>query len=100
MALKKPGPGDKLAYFTRRTIDKGKVILWRFEGDELTNVEYTCPHCGYNGETQQNFEEIKITITTEKGKKKRVRAFRFQCDKCGKDIDIVRWTKKGPRKAS
>lgn len=98
MVLRKPGPGDKIAHFTRRAIGKGKIMLWRFEGEDITNVEYTCPHCGHNGETQQTFEEIKITIITEKGKKKRVRAFRFQCEKCKKDIDIVRWTKKGRKK--
>lgn len=98
MALKKPQPGDKLAYFTRRAIDNGKIMLWRLEGEELTNIEYTCPHCGHSGEKQQTFEEIKVSIKDEKGKRKTVRAFRFQCDKCGQNIDIVRWTKKGRKK--
>jgi len=97
MALRKPKPGDKLAYFTKRTIgEKGKVMVWRFEGEELANIEYTCPFCGYQGEKQQKFERIKISIKDESGKRRQVQVFRFQCDNCGKNIDLEKWVKKGP----
>lgn len=98
MALKRPKPGDKLDYFTRRTIDKGKAMVWKFEGEKLANIEYTCPYCNSKGEKQQKFERIRTSIVNEKGKRKRVEAFRFQCDSCGKDIDLVKWVKKGRKK--
>ena len=98
MTLRKPGPGDKLAYFTRRKLDKGNVVIWMFEGDELCNIEYVCPHCGHSGEKQAEFKREKVRMEI-KGKKKTVQAFIFTCDKCGKEIKLEKWTKKGRKKA-
>ncbi len=102
MALRKPYPNDKLSYFTRRTLgDKGKVIVWRFEGEELANIEYTCPHCGSSGEKQQPFARQKKRMEIA-GKKKVVDVFTFTCDSCNQNIDLEKWGKKGPgrRKAA
>ena len=100
MALRKPSANDKLAYFTRRTIGQGKVAVWRFEGEELANIEYTCPHCGKSGEKQQAFERQKKRIEI-RGKKKSADVFTFACDSCGQNIDLEKWVKKGPgRKAA
>jgi len=100
MSLRKPGPNDKLAYFTRRTFDKGKVTVWRFEGESLANIEYTCPHCGKSGEKQQTFEREKKRIEIG-GKKKTKEVFTVVCDSCGKEIDLEKWVKgMGGKKAA
>ena len=96
MALRKPGQNDKLAYFTRRALgDKGKVTVWRFENEDLANIEYTCPHCGKSGEKQQPFAREKKRIEIN-GKKKTKDVFTFTCDFCNQNIDLERWGKKGP----
>ena len=98
MVLRKPTASDKLAYFTRRTLpNSGKATVWRFEGEELANIEYACPFCGKAGEKQQAFARVKAKILNEKtGKAKQGEVFRFQCDACNKDIDLPKWVKKGP----
>lgn len=96
MALRRPSQGDKLEYFTRRTIGSGKAMVWRFAGEELANIEYTCPHCGHQGEKQQAFERVKKRMEI-RGKKKTVDAFVFMCDSCGKEIALEKWTKKSRR---
>ncbi|MBI4095788.1 MAG: hypothetical protein HY438_02920 [DPANN group archaeon] len=103
MVLRKPGANDKLAYFTRRALPNGgKATVWRFEGEELANIEYSCPFCKNSGEKQQAFARVAARIVNEKtGKSKKGEVFRFQCDSCGKDIDLPKWVKKGPgRKAA
>ncbi|MBS3064911.1 MAG: hypothetical protein J4451_00165 [DPANN group archaeon] len=99
MTLRKPGPGDKLAYFTRRTLAGNcAIMVWKFEDEDLANIEYTCPHCKKSGEKQQLFEREKKRMEI-KGKKKTVDAFTFACDNCGKEISLEKWVKKGRKKA-
>lgn len=101
MALRKPVAGDKLSYLTRRTIGTGKAMVWKFEGEELANIEYTCPSCSKSGEKQQLFERVKAKILNEKtGKSKQGEVFRFSCDFCKANIDLPKWTKKGPGRKS
>lgn len=98
MALRKPGPNDKLAYFTRRPLgDKGRVTVWRFEGEELANIEYACPHCGKSGEKQQIFERQKKRLEIE-GKKKTKEVFTVVCDHCHQNMDLEKWVKGMGRK--
>jgi hypothetical protein len=99
MVLRKPTATDKLAYFTRRALgDKGKVMLWRFADEDLTNVEYTCQHCGKPGEKQVTFERTKISIKKPNGKRKSVQAFILKCDSCSQDMVLEQWVKKGKGK--
>ena len=99
MVLRRPGPNDKLAYFTKRTYDKGKIMVWRFEGEELANIEYTCPHCDKTGEKQQPFVREKMAVKDPKtGKSKKKDVFRVVCDFCSQPIDLEKWVKKGPGK--
>ena len=100
MALRKPGADDKLAYFTKRTLgDKGKVMMWRFAGEDMTNLEYVCPHCGKLGEKQVEFERQKVSVKDPKtGKSKRKNAFIFDCEHCSQKIVLEQWIKKGPGK--
>ncbi|MFH0869362.1 MAG: hypothetical protein V1839_03990 [archaeon] len=102
MALRKPGPDDKLAYFTKRTLgEKGKVMVWRFQNEEIANIEYTCPHCEKTGEKQQPFVREKMSVKDPKtGKSKKKDVFRFVCDFCSQNIDIEKWVKKMGRKAA
>lgn len=102
MALRKPTAQDKLAYFTRRALPNGgKATVWRFEGEEIANIEYACPFCKNAGEKQQAFARVPARIVNEKtGKSKKGEVFRFQCDSCGKDIDLPKWVKKGPGRKS
>jgi predicted RNA-binding Zn-ribbon protein involved in translation (DUF1610 family) len=72
-------------------------MVWRFDGEELANIEYACPHCGESGEKQQAFAREKKRITDEQtGKKKSAEVFIFSCDKCLKSIELPKWVKKGP----
>ena len=99
MALKRPTAQDKIAFFTRRSLgDKGKVMIWRFEGDEKFNIEYVCPHCGKTGEKQVEMEREKVSIKDpETGKRKRKNAYLIPCDYCQQDMIIEQW-KAGPGK--
>ncbi len=60
--------------------------------DTLTiNIEYICPHCGNEDELQTPFKWKKIQrLNQETGKKQAINSIRFQCSKCGKDIDITK----------
>lgn len=94
MALRKPKLGDKLSYFTNRILEggKGRAKVWRFEGEELANIEYKCPHCGFSGEKQQKFERRKIyTKDPKTGKRKKIDAFVFVCDRCKAEIKLEKW---------
>ncbi|MGB9675187.1 MAG: hypothetical protein ACP5IJ_01055 [Candidatus Nanoarchaeia archaeon] len=96
MALRKPTAQDKLAYFTKRVIGSGKIMIWRFEGEDLFNIEYVCPNCGKSGEQQKELKREKVSIKNEAGKSKRVNAFIIKCDFCGADIIVEQWAKAGP----
>ena len=68
------------------TVEKGE-----YEDTLTANIQYTCPHCGFEGETQIPFKRKKIQMFDEEsGKKKAVDALRFQCEGCGKNIDITK----------
>lgn len=60
--------------------------------EKLTcNVKYVCPHCGNEGEIQIPFKRKKVSrINEETGKRQSIDALRFQCKKCGKNIDITK----------
>ena len=60
--------------------------------DTLTaNIQYTCQYCSHNGELQVPFKRRKVQIVDEvKLKKKSIESLRFQCQKCGKNIDITK----------
>lgn len=100
MALRKPTAQDKIAFFTRRVIgEKGKAMIWRFEGEDEFNIEYTCPHCGKPGEKRMLLERKKASITNPNtGKKKSKKAYLIPCDNCKQDIVIEQWAKAGPGK--
>ncbi|MAG08031.1 hypothetical protein CMO89_01020 [Candidatus Woesearchaeota archaeon] len=133
MSLRMPESMEECIYFTKRTIDDGRVTAWVFKencskcgkalmgkpiekgkvkirakeyvcpecgytvGKEeyeetlTANISYTCPHCSFEGEIQVPFKRKKIQLVNEEtGKKKVVDALRFQCEKCGEDIDITK----------
>lgn len=93
MALRKPTSQDKFAYFTKRTINSGKIMIWRFEGENIFNIEYVCPYCNKSGEKQENLERQKIALK-ENGKRKQTKAYIVKCDFCGKEIIVEQWAKK------
>jgi predicted RNA-binding Zn-ribbon protein involved in translation (DUF1610 family) len=98
MALRRPTAKDKIAFFTRRTIgNKGKLMIWRFEGEDLFNIEYTCPNCGKSGEKQLVLERKKMSIKDPiTGKRKQKNAYVFACDYCKQDIIVEQWAKAMP----
>jgi len=58
--------------------------------DTLTaNIQYICQYCSNNGEIQVPFKRKKVQIFDEE-KKKTIESLRFQCQKCGKNIDITK----------
>jgi predicted RNA-binding Zn-ribbon protein involved in translation (DUF1610 family) len=100
MALRRPQPGDKVTFFTKRALgDKGKITIWKLESDSQYSIEYICPHCGKSGEKQETLERQKVSQKNpETGKRKTIKAFIIKCDSCGKDIIIEQWAKAGPGK--
>jgi len=68
------------------TVEKGE-----YEDTLTASITYRCPHCQAEGEAQIPFKRKKIQLVNEEtGKKKAVDALRFQCEKCGKDIDVTK----------
>ncbi len=61
-----------------------------YEKGLTANIKYICPHCKFEGEKQIPFIRKKVRIPDEKGKNKSIDSLRFQCGKCGKDIDITK----------
>jgi len=60
--------------------------------EKLTiSIEYTCPYCQHRDELQMPYKRKKIQIVDEEtGKKRAIDSIRFQCSKCGKNIDITK----------
>lgn len=68
------------------TVEKGE-----YEDTLTVNIQYTCPHCENEGETQESFKRKKVRVFDEaEQKKKSIDAIKFQCSKCGKDILITK----------
>jgi|TARA_Y100000310_G_scaffold159627_1_gene159252 predicted RNA-binding Zn-ribbon protein involved in translation (DUF1610 family) len=62
-----------------------------YEETLTANIKYTCPHCSNEDAIEVPFKRKKIRILNEETqKKKSVEALRFQCQKCGKDIDVIK----------
>jgi len=96
--LRKPKSIEELSYFTRRSLPNGgKVTVWVFKGEDIANIEYICPYCGYSGQKQKKFERVSVYRKIE-GKRKKVQVFKFNCDKCGKEIELEKWTRRIGRK--
>ncbi len=60
--------------------------------DTLTfEAKYTCPYCNVDGEVQTPFRRKKVKIfDEEKQKQVAAESVRFQCSKCGKNIDVTK----------
>lgn len=70
---------------------KYAVDCSEYEDTLSINIEYICPHCQHSDELQTSFKRKKIQrLNEETGKKETVEAIRFQCSKCGKNIDITK----------
>jgi len=61
-----------------------------YEESLTVNIEYVCPYCKFKGEIQIPFKRKKVQRIKDNGKKESVEVLRFQCGKCGKDIDITK----------
>ncbi len=62
-----------------------------YEPTLTVNIKYTCPYCSYAGEISIPFRRKKIShLNEETDKKQSIETIRFQCEKCGKDIDITK----------
>ena len=60
-----------------------------YEDTLQCSVLYRCPHCKHEGDAQVPFERKKVQrFDEEKMKKVSVDVIRFQCGKCGQNIDI------------
>ena len=60
------------------------------ENSLMLNVEYTCPHCGHEGETTTEYKR-----KTFEG----VPSYVFECQKCHKKIGLTKKLKEGKKKA-
>lgn len=62
-----------------------------YEKTLTANIKYKCPHCSHDDEIQIPFIRKKIkTLDEEEMKEKTADALRFQCSKCGKNIDVTK----------
>ena len=61
-----------------------------YEETLTVNIEYVCPNCKFEGETQIPFKRKKVSRTNDNGKKESVEVLRFQCEKCSENIDITK----------
>ena len=62
-----------------------------YEKGLTANIKYTCPYCKFESETQIPFHRKKVQVfDEEKKKKKTLEVLRFQCGKCGRNIDITK----------
>lgn len=134
MALQIPESMDEIVYWTNRTIDSGKVMVWAPRQDcpkckkakmgkpvgEEGNVkirakEYVCPACKYTVEKEAYEESLTANVIytcpscqfqgeyTGPFKRKNIEGaltFRFQCSKCGKNIDVTKKMKEKKKKGS
>lgn len=66
-----------------------KLEKKEYEESLTCNIQYICPYCSFSGEIQIPFKRKKVKIKKEKGEKT-VESLRFQCQKCGKNIDITK----------
>lgn len=73
-------PDKKATYFE---CPKCKRQLSNEEAAEVlkVSVEYTCPHCKHQGETQTDYKRKSF---------KGVQAFVFSCEKCNQKIPITK----------
>jgi len=56
------------------------------------NIQYTCPYCKNQGELQIPFKRKKVKVIDEETKKQSSKqALIFQCQKCSKDIKIIKF---------
>ena len=63
----------------------------KYEESLVANIEYTCPYCAHESETQIPFKRKKVKIFDDDGQKeKTVDALQFLCSKCGKKINITK----------
>jgi hypothetical protein len=54
-------------------------------------IEYTCPHCNHKDELETQYKRKNVQIFKEEKKKKvSIPSIRFQCSKCGENIDITK----------
>jgi len=68
-----------------------KAKAEEYEASLTASIKYTCPYCTYSGELEIPFKRKNIQVFDEEtGKKKTIEALRFQCAKCGKNIDITK----------
>ncbi len=62
-----------------------------YENSLIMSIQYICPNCNHQGENEVPFRRKKVRVFDEKElKKKTVEVIRFQCEKCGKNIDITK----------
>ena len=67
-----------------------------YENTLIANILYTCQYCSYEGEIQIPFKRKRVKIKEEDlndgepRKAKVVDALQFQCQKCGKNIDVTK----------
>jgi predicted nucleic acid-binding Zn ribbon protein len=61
------------------------------ENSLVLNIEYKCPHCGNEGETTTEYKRKSFMG---------VKAFVFNCQKCGEKIGVTQKMKEGKRKKS
>lgn len=68
------------------------VAEQEYEDSLTANIQYACRYCNHNGEIQVPFKRKKVKIFDEEEdmKGKMIESLRFQCEKCGKNIDITK----------
>lgn len=60
------------------------------ENNLIINIEYKCPHCGHEGETTSEYKKKNFYG---------VKAYVFNCHKCGQKIGITQKLKETKKKS-
>ncbi len=98
MAFPRPASFDDCEFYTKRAIGEGKVEAFAVKAEPSTvMVNYTCPRCKKEDSVKIPYEIKSVGIKDEKGKRKSVKAFVFECS-CGEKIIMEKWAKRrGPK---
>jgi DNA-directed RNA polymerase subunit M/transcription elongation factor TFIIS len=63
----------------------------KYENSLDINIQYTCPKCEHSDELKTSFERKRVQrLNEETGKKQAIETIRFECSKCGEEMDVTK----------
>lgn len=87
--IKKSGKVDKKANYYECLQCKHQEPVEQVEQELVLNVKYTCPYCGFSGETTTEYKRKSF---------QGVSAYVFVCEKCNQKIGLTKKMKEAKKK--